>query len=303
MSLISLLIALFSDKHLSGNAWQFENYFQRYIALFKKNKTLTSFHQSSLTYTVFLLLPPIALFALLTFVGDGVLNLLISTLVLIVLLGCKTTRDRYRAYLDSAYRGDITTSEMNHLQLLEDKNLPPLGFGQALVWLNYRYYIAIMIFFIFFGAAGALLYRLLTSVTEYHEDCLADTNCDKDAVEQTFDEKHNEAFTAPNISTGCTSYQDVLFYVDWLPVRISALGYMFVGHFSKALPTWLDTVFNSKNKANHEVLVDVAQQSEDITVDSEDCSAEPTLLVRLAKRNVLLILSILSVLILAGIIH
>ncbi|MGB0937603.1 MAG: beta-lactamase regulator AmpE, partial [Colwellia sp.] len=298
MSLISLLIALFADKHLAGNAWQFESYFQRYIALFKKNKTLTSFHKSTATYAIFLLLPPVALFALLAFVGNGVLNLAISTLVLMVTIGCKPTRDRYRAYLDSAYRGDTTTSEMNHLQLLEDKNLPPLGFGQALVWLNYRYYIAIMIFFIFFGAAGALFYRLLTSVTEYNEDCLVDTNCDKETVEQsqqTFDEKHNEAFTAPNVSTGCTSFQDILFYVDWLPVRISALGYMFVGHFSRALPTWLEAVF-SNDKPNHEVLIDVAQQSEDITVDNEDCSAEPTLLVRLAKRNVLLILSVLSVL-------
>nr|WP_274620357.1 regulatory signaling modulator protein AmpE [Colwellia maritima] len=28
-----------------------------------------------------------------------------------------------------------------------------MGFGQALIWLNYRYYIAIMLFFVVFGAA------------------------------------------------------------------------------------------------------------------------------------------------------
>jgi len=36
---------------------------------------------------------------------------------------------------------------MHHKQLLSDKNLPEMGFGQALIWLNYRYYIAIMLVF------------------------------------------------------------------------------------------------------------------------------------------------------------
>jgi AmpE protein len=233
--------------------------------------------------------------------GDGLLNLILSTLVLITTLGCKTTRNTYREYLNAAYRGDTTTTEMHHLQLLEDKNLPALGFGQALVWLNYRYYIAIMLFFIFFGAAGALFYRLLTSATEFQDDCLLDDG-DENEVNDNDANTDSNTFTTPNVSNGCKSYHDVLFYVDWLPVRISSLGYMLVGHFSKALPTWLESAFNTK-KANCDVLIDVAQQSEDITVDSEDCSAEPTLLVHLAKRNVLLILSILSILILAGVIR
>jgi AmpE protein len=314
MSLLSLLIALFSEKHLPGNSWQFDSYFNRYVGFYKKSKALTQFKKSSFSYAIFLLLPPIVLFIVLNAMGDGLLNLILSTLVLITTLGCKTTRNTYREYLNAAYRGDTTTTEMHHLQLLEDKNLPALGFGQALVWLNYRYYIAIMLFFIFFGAAGALFYRLLTSATEFQDDCLLDdgdentndnsaTNNTENKSQSSEDANANSnVYTTPNVSNGCKNYHDVLFYVDWLPVRISSLGYMLVGHFSKALPTWLESAFNTK-KANCDVLIEVAQQSEDITVDNDDCSAEPTLLVHLAKRNVLLILSILSILILAGVIR
>ena len=76
---------------------------------------------------------------------------------------------------------------------------------------------------------------------------------------------------------------------------------MFVGHFSKALPIWLESLFDVTKPA-HEILIDVAQKSEDIMVEEDDCTAEPCLLVRLAKRNVLLMLAVISILTLVGIV-
>ena len=76
---------------------------------------------------------------------------------------------------------------------------------------------------------------------------------------------------------------------------------MLVGHFSKALPVWLESFFEIKKPAD-QILGDVAKKSEDMMIDNQDCTAEPCLLVRLAKRNLLLLLAVVAVLTLSGVI-
>jgi AmpE protein len=310
MSLLSLLIALMAEKSLSSSIWRFDYYYQQYVSFFQNNSTLSKLKDNTLSYTIFLLLPVAVIYAALALVGDGLLHLIISTIILIVSFGCFTTRDTFKQYLHAAFRGEKTTSELYHKQLLQNKNLPDMEFGQALIWLNYRYYIAIMLFFVFFGAAGVVFYRLLTTVIEQQNGCSLFSTTVSEEVEQVntqeskdFElEKANETFSIPNVSSGCKNFHDILFYLDWLPVRITSFGYMFVGHFSKAFPIWLESLFDG-NKPTHDILIDVAKKSEDIMLEEEDCTAEPCLLVRLAKRNVLLILAIISVLTLVGLVN
>ena len=308
MSLLSLLIALMAEKSLSSFIWRFDYYYQQYVSFFQKNSTLSQLKGSNFSYSIFLILPVVIVYGILSLLDDGLLHLIISTLILIVSFGCFTTRDSYKQYLHAAFRGEMTTAELHHQQLLQDKNLPSMGFGQALIWLNYRYYIAIMLFFVFFGAAGVVFYRLLTTLVEQQNGCSLNSNIDKNQdkiVESSNSESKMEDTTeqhsVPDISSGCKNYHHILFYIDWLPVRITSLGYMFVGHFSKALPMWLESLFDGK-KPTHDILIDVAQQSEDIMIDEDDCTAEPCLLVRLAKRNALLVLAVISVLTLFGIV-
>jgi len=316
MSLLSLLIALAAEKSLSATFWRFNYYYLHYVNFFQNNAMLSRFKGSTLSYTIFLLLPVALVYVVLALVDDGLLHLIISTLILIVSFGCISTRDTYKQYLHAAFRGEKTTSDLFHQQLLQDKNLPEMGFGQALIWLNYRYYIAIMLFFVIFGAPGVVFYRLLTTVIEQQNGCSLDKEFTKqethinESIEHSESSEEvnnivdaaNEQPDVPDISTGCKNYNDILFYIDWLPVRITSFGYMFVGHFSKAMPVWLENLFDAK-KPTHKVLIDVAAKSEDIMVDENDCTAEPCLLVRLAKRNLLLLLAIISVLTLIGLVN
>lgn len=313
MSLLSLLIALAAEKSLSSSLWRFNHYYQLYVSFFNKNSTLAELKDSTLGYTVFLLIPVAAVYGLLSIIDDGLLHLIISTLILIVCFGCFTARDSYKNYLQASFRGEQTTSELFHQQLLQDKNLPNIGFGQALIWLNYRYYIAIMLFFIFFGATGAVFYRLLTTAIEQQQRKTVDTQATELSNDQqnSDDEVTANASSAPqttqqhsvpSIASGCKNYHDILFYLDWLPVRVTSFGYMLVGHFSNALPTWLESLFDLQ-KPSHQILIDVAQKSEDTLVDKDDCTAEPCMLVRLAKRNVLLMLAVISTLTLFGILR
>jgi len=315
MSLISLLIALAAERSLSSSAWHFSGYYQSYLAFFQKNSLFKELKNSTLSCIIFIMLPVLMVYALLHLVDDGLVNLIISTIILIICLGCCGTRKAYRKYLHSAFRGEATTTELHHKQLLQDKNLPEMGFGQALIWLNYRYYIAIMLFFTVFGAAGVVFYRLLTTVIEQQNKCEQQSKYEQaldeadekestvESVTKETDIENNTTNTenTPNLSTGCNSHQDILFWLDWLPVRITSLGYMFVGHFSKALPMWLESLFDGSKPA-HQVLLDVAQKSEDIDVDNDDCTAEPCLLVRLAKRNLLLLLAAIAILTMIGVV-
>jgi len=279
MSLISLLIALAAEKYLSSSAWQFNTYFKQYYQFFTGLKFFGSPNSSQVASAIFIILPVVLCYFLLTLVEDGFLHLVISTLVLIVCFGCVKTRECYKQYLTAAFKGEQTTCSMHHKQLKQDKNLEEMGFGQSLIWLNFRYFISVMLFFVVFGAPGALFYRLLAKVNE--EQC-ENTECEKTEQVDSFN-------------------RTVIFWVDWLPVRLVSFGYMFVGHFSRALPTWLEYIFDV-NKQPYRILAGVAQKSEDFMVDADDCTAEPCLLVRLAKRTLLLFLAVISILILTGVI-
>tara|TARA_R110001583_G_scaffold164072_1_gene316582 strand:+ start:117 stop:998 length:882 start_codon:yes stop_codon:yes gene_type:complete len=291
MSLISLLIALVAERYLSSSAWQFNTVYQRYMATIKRTKLLADYRQSTVLSYAVIFIPVLGCYFLLSQIDNALLYLIASTLILIVCFGCVKTREVYKNYLICAFKGELTSCELQHLQLQQDKNLVNMGFGQTMVWLNYRYFIAIMLFFVFFGAAGALFYRLLTTVNECANEQDATAN---------EEQNDNNAEQANHRDDARQATEELLFWADWLPVRIVAFGYMFVGHFSKALPVWLENLFEVE-KAPSKVLIAVAQMSEDYMVDADDCTAEPCLLVKLAKRTLLLFLALIAVLTLTGI--
>lgn len=303
MSLISLLIALAAERYLSSSAWQFSVYYQRYLRLFNKISALGAPSKSVVTNIIFLLAPVLICYGVLSLVDDGVIHLILSTLILIGCFGCIKTRDTYKQYLMAAFRGEQTTCSLYHQQLIQDKNLPELGFGQTLVWLNYRYFIAIMIFFVLFGAPGAVFYRLLSKL---NESPLCQFERDEEMLKANLSSSEDIVDKEEASSTCGEANQEVislnkklLFFIDWLPVRFVAFGYMLVGHFSRAFPVWLENLFDF-DKTPHKVLINVAEKSEDFMVDQDDCTAEPCLLVRLAKRTLLLCLASLALLIITG---
>ena len=328
MSLISLLIALAAQRSLSSPIWQFSSYFRRYCQLAINNQWVKSPWQSSLSTFVFLLLPVVLVYLVLAAIDDTILHLGVSTLLLIVCFGCVQTRECYKNYLNSAFRGELTTCELHHQQLQQDKNLADMSFGQILVWLNFRYFIAIMIFFVLFGAPGALFYRLLLTLVE--NAALKKVECEQ-AKEQVVEQSEHLELADVESESGMSSddfakhtatdqsfvnqdtvacdynaevhgqLQKLLFILEWPLVRIVAFCYMLVGHFSKAFPIWLESVFNV-SQSPHRVLVNVAEKSEDFMIDEGDCSAEPCILVRLAKRTLLLCLALVSILIITGVI-
>lgn len=278
MSLLSLLFALAVERNMPAKTWQFSFYFDKYLALIKQAKIISSF-ETNIRAFVLLMLPVVAISFLSGIFYNSLLDLVLSCAVLLVCIGCCETRAAYKQYLLSAFKGEPTTCDLHYRQLLQDKNLPDIGFGQALIWLNYRYYIAIMLVFVIFGLVGVAFYRTLVALVEYKRD-------EDDLITQKVQQQ----------------LAKVLYWVDWPMVRLVSFCYMLVGHFSRAMPTWLELCFDYEEQP-YRVLANVAKQSEDFEVDEEDCTAEPCLLVKLAKRALLLILATIAILTITGAIN
>jgi AmpE protein len=188
-----------------------------------------------------------------------------------VCVGCPAIRATYKCFLQAANKGDLQACSIYEAQISGDDK-DNVSFGLNLVWQNYRHYTAVILWFAACGAAGAIFYILIREM----EAKLSDDNV----------QVANQVKRLLNI-------------VDWIPVRITALGFLLVGHFSRAFPTWLGYLPDPAVQAKT-LLLAVSKQAEEIEPDENDCTEEPCTLVRLAKRNVMFLLVIIALLTLSG---
>ena len=195
-------------------------------------------------------------------------------------------RGIYKNFLNAAQRGDLQacsmyTDQLGHCASQSDSDgsasAEGKSFGQHLTWLNYQHYAAVMLWFIAFGAPGALFYSISRSTTE----ALCGAN-------------HPLKGAAGRL----------MFALDYIPVRVTAFGMLMMGHFSRALPEWLSHALQFDVPA-YDVLTHISAKAEVLTpeehqMQAENAAIEPRVLVKLAKRNVIFLLVITSALTLVG---
>jgi AmpE protein len=271
MTLISLLLVLLIERVTTKSQyWQAGFYADKYIQLIEPRGWFNSSSKSWVLALV-IFVPVMMVYLVVQKFSGGLLELVISTAILMVCVGCPAIRATYKCFLQAASRGDLQACSMYEDQISGDDK-GKVSFGLNLVWQNYRHYTAVILWFAACGAAGAILYVL---VREIESKLSADEN-----------QISHQAKRLLNI-------------IDWIPVRIAALGFLLVGHFSRAFPTWLGYLPDPAIKAKT-LLVEVSKQAEDIEPDENDCTEEPCTLVRLAKRNVMFLLVIIALLTLSG---
>jgi AmpE protein len=274
MTLISLLIALAVERvTVKSPYWHYDFYFSRYLELIEKRGWGKD--DASMVSVVALSLIPAIIVA---FMSNMVFGLFLSALfnlaLLLICLGCPMQRASYKGFLRAAQQGDMVACDLYSGQMGHDESQTEFSFGQNLVWTNYSHYAAVIVAFVFFGGAGAVFYVLARNIAGIY------LNRESDAA------KHAE---------------QVLYFIDWFPVRITALGFLLVGHFSRAMPVWLAELFNKEVSAKS-LLAKVSKAAEEIDPNPDDCTEEPCTMVRLAKRNVIFMLMMLSLLTLAGVV-
>ncbi|WP_371373503.1 regulatory signaling modulator protein AmpE [Thalassotalea aquiviva] len=281
MSLISLLLSLGGERVLSASQWQFKTYFTSYLKFAFGFVSKDEIGKSHLNVALLAVLPSLLVWSILWFVEETIIEFVLITLGLIVCFGCAMARQGYKDFLNAAMRGDEVAVAHHQMALQQDQAGEQESFGQTLVWFNYQYYMAIILIFIFLGLPAVVFYRGLLFIAHYQFD--------NDADEQAL------------FSQSAIQYsRDILLYIDFIPTRFVAFGYMLVGHFSKASTVWLEGLLDF-GQSPRQYLTRVAKTSEDLSVDQSDLTSEATLLVQLAKRNLLLLLAATAFMTIAGV--
>lgn len=279
MALFSLLVVLILERlKLVGGLLQFETVFERYRRATFDDSALRSPWKLALV-----LLSPALLVAwladLLQGVHLGLWHLLLWLVVGVVLFGNQSLRQRFKQYLEAACRGDLQACFLNADKVdpvpFEATDEAQLGqrMGQVAAWLNYRYYAATALYFVLLGPAAATFY---CTVRGYHDHSLRQ-------------QLHRPVLTG------------LMTLMDWIPSRIVAFGFALTGHFSRALSVWLALVFKPAVSAR-ELIYRVAVVAEEIPQESEApvCVQSTLALLKLAKRNVTLLLLVVSILTILG---
>ncbi|MEP0177188.1 MAG: beta-lactamase regulator AmpE [Paraglaciecola sp.] len=273
MTLISLLLVLLIERVTTlSKYWQAELYTNKYLEVIKSKDWLNSSSKSWVLALV-VVLPVLCIYLLVQKFSGGLIELILSTAILMVCMGCPVIRATYKCFLQAASKGDMQACSM-YEQQIKSNATDDLSIGQNLIWQNYRHYAAVILWFAALGAAGAVLYVLIRELSNKLEA----------------DDEHQIA---------AAQTKRLLTIVDWIPVRITTLGFLVVGHFSRALPTWLSYLPDPTVSAKT-LLLDVSKKAEEIEPDEEDCTEEPCTLVRLAKRNVMFLLVVIAILSISG---
>jgi AmpE protein len=271
MTLISLLLVLLVERVTTKSQfWQVGFYTDKYLQSIESRGWFNSSSKSWILALV-IFVPVIIVYLVVQEFAGGLLELVISTAILMVCVGCPAIRATYKCFLQAANRGDLQACSMYEDQISGDDK-GSTSFGLNLVWQNYRHYTAVILWFAVFGAAGAILYVLVREM--------------------------NSKLSSDNEQVA-NQVKRLLSIVDWVPVRITALGFLLVGHFSRAFPTWLGYLPDPAVQAKT-LLLDVSKKAEEIEPDENDCTEEPCTLVRLAKRNVMFLLVVIALLTLSG---
>lgn len=306
MTLISMLIALIIERlAVRSNGWQLSTYIRPFLQMSSKAPLL---ELSRHPYGVFLwwLLPAIALQLTLIAINFWLFDLIASTVVLLVCIGSWHYRKSYKQYLNAAGRQDQEAAFLTMQQMASDQGLnnQELSHGQQLVWINFKYYAAVLFWYTVLGAFGALAYACLRQMAEpktYNQQSESTIVRDDD-TEITAEAK--PAVSDDIVSDELAHYwqgfaTDLCHWAEWLPVRVFGLGLALVGHFSRASGVLLSYLGDSTTPAL-QVYTDIARAAEPLPDDSLNCSDESCTLVQLAKRNVLFFLALVAVLTLGG---
>jgi AmpE protein len=290
MTLITLLIVMALERVTEkAPKWHIHALVGKYIA-FLQGRNWFSDSASMLSILSIIFAPALLVYVIELIFNNGFLTFALQLAFLWICLGCPITRKNYKHYLQAAVRQDFQACSLHSMSFgNDDGDLDKVG--QQLVFINYRQYAAIIIAFVLLGIPGVIIYSIakeLQLFTHKLSDC-------ENNPEQVDDEVMGEC----KKENAELVIDQVMHVIDWVPVRLTAVGFMLVGHFSRALTFWLPALVDTKSNAKT-ILINVAIAAEEVEAGQKNCIDEPCILVRLVKRNILFMLVAVSILTMVG---
>ncbi|EMQ2223941.1 TPA: beta-lactamase regulator AmpE [Citrobacter freundii] len=243
MTLFTTLLVLIVERLFKlGEHWQLDH---RVEAFFRRIKHFSMMRTVGMTLiamgVTFLLLR--ALHGLLFNVPLLVAWILIGLLC----IGAGKARLHYHAYLNAAARDDAHAREAMASELTLIHGVPPdcdereflRGLQNALLWNNFRFYLAPLFWLIVGGPWGPVTlvgYAFLRAWQSWL------------ARYQTPHQRLQSGIDA------------ILHVLDWIPVRLAGVVYSLLGHGEKALPAWFASLADL-HTSQYQVLTRLAQFS------------------------------------------
>ena len=280
MILVSIIISLILERlGARSQYWQISHYVNGYLNRSGKLLSENGLFGTAIGFLIWLLLPVVAVAFIYVFSDFVLWQLAINVAVLLVCFGCAKHRALYKSYLNALTRDDKTAASLYALQMgqkhLEDEEGGET-FGQTLAWINFRFYCAVIFWFVMLGAPGAVLYAIVRTLADLVK------------------ENHKVVF-----ANRFTLLHKLLFWLDWLPARVASFGYLVIGNFNKGTSCWLHYVLDFKSP-NRKVVTCTALAAEQVEQRYYGCAIEATCMIKLVKRNVLFYLVLIALLTLFG---
>lgn len=281
MTLFSLLLVLGWERLFKmGEHWQLDSHLSKF---FRGQRRF------SLLRTLLMTLAAMAVVTLclwaLKGLFFGVLQLLFWIGVGLLCIGAGSVRLHYHAYLKAASHNDTDAHKAMAEELTLIHGLPIecnereylCELQNALLWINYRFYLAPLFWFVVGGAWGPVLlvgYAFLRAWQSWL------------ARHHTPLERSQSAIDA------------ILHCVDWIPVRLAGVAYALLGHGERALPAWFASL-GDRHTPQYQVLTRLAQFS--LARDPHTDKVEtPRVAVALAKKVSLVIVVVVALLTIYG---
>ncbi|CDG99677.1 beta-lactamase regulator AmpE [Xenorhabdus bovienii] len=281
MTLFILLLVLAWERVFKmGDHWQLERYLSPLFAIMK----LFSLW-SSLGMTLLVALLTWKLIDVLSDVVFGVPGILLYIMISLLCIGAGSLRYDYREYL-RAVRLDDLDQQNNHLARLTmiQGTLPDTTKDEwlreiqnALIWINFRYYLAPIFWLVVMGKLGPAILMGYGFLRGY----------------QGWLAQHGTA-----VQRAQTGVDSLLHCLDWVPARLAGIAYALLGHGEKALPAWVASLSDLRT-SQYKVVSQLAQFA--LSKEPHLNPIEtPVAAVRLAKKATLTIVIIVALLTIYG---
>ncbi|EDX6248680.1 beta-lactamase regulator AmpE [Salmonella enterica subsp. diarizonae] len=281
MTLFTTLLVLIVERLFKlGEHWQLDH---RLEALFRRITHFSMLRTMGMTAiamaVTFILLQ--ALKGLLFNVPTLVVWILLGVLC----IGAGKVRVHYHAWLKAASRNDPHPCEAMASELTLIHGVPPdcnereflRELQNALLWINFRFYLAPLFWFIVGGPWGPVTlvgYAFLRAWQTWQ------------ARYQTPHQRLQSGIDA------------ILHVLDWIPVRLAGVVYALLGHGEKALPAWFASLADL-HTSQYQVLTRLAQFSLARELHTDKVET-PKAAVSMAKKASFVVVVIIAVLTLYG---
>ncbi|WP_130834022.1 beta-lactamase regulator AmpE [[Erwinia] mediterraneensis] len=281
MTLFTLLLVLGWERLFKlGEHWQLDH---RLEPLFRQRRHFSLLRTLAMTLLAMLIVW-LAVWSL-KGVLFGIPQLLFWIVIGLLCIGAGSVRLHYHAYLKAASRDEQAAHQAMAAELTlihgvpvecsEEEFLRELQ--NALVWINFRFYLAPLFWFVVGGAWGPVLlvgYAFLRAWQSWLARHLSPLERTQSGVDK------------------------ILHVLDWLPVRLAGVAYALLGHGERALPAWFVSLGEWK-RGQYQVLTSLAQYSlaRDPHLDKVET---PRIAVALAKRVSLVLVVVVAILTIYG---